>query len=65
MNNLVDAAWFDRKTSPFSIEEGKSWRVTKEPVAFPKELNKTWLDYVKELRLEMCCGEAPFLASRY
>ena len=65
MNNLVDAAWFERETSPFSIELEKSWKVTTEPVAFPKELKQTWLDYVKELRLEMCCGEAPFLVSRY
>lgn len=65
MNNLVDAAWFERKTSPFNKEGHKSWRATKDSVKFPKMFKKTWLDYVKEVRLEMCCGEAPFLASRY
>lgn len=27
--------------------------------------NETWINYVKELRLEITCGEAPFIASRY
>lgn len=65
MNNLMDAAWFGRKTSPFTVEGNKSWRATKKPVTFPKKLKKTWLDFVTEVRLEITCGEAPFLASRY
>ena len=65
MNNLMDAAWFERKKSPFTIEGNKSWRATKRPVTFPKKLKKTWLDFVTEVRLEITCGEAPFLASRY
>jgi len=27
--------------------------------------NETWVDYIKELRLEITCGEAPFIAGRY
>ena len=65
MNNLMDAAWFGRKKSPFTIEGNKSWHATKKPVNFPKRLKKTWLDFVTEVRLEITCGEAPFLASRY
>ena len=65
MNNLMDAAWFERKRSPFTIEGNKSWRATKRLVTFPKKLKKTWLDFVTEVRLEITCGEAPFLASRY
>ncbi len=65
MNNLIDAAWFGRKTSPFTIEGKKSWRATKKKVNFPKKLKKTWLDFVTEVRLEITCGEAPFIASRY
>lgn len=65
MNNLMDAAWFERKKSPFTIEGNKSWRATKRPVTFPRKLKKTWLDFVTEVRLEITCGEAPFLASRY
>ena len=65
MNNLMDAAWFGRKTSPFTIEGNKSWNATQKPVKFPKKLKKTWLDFITEVRLEITCGEAPFLASRY
>ena len=65
MNNLMDAAWFGRKKSPFTVEGNKSWCATKKPVAFPKKLKKSWLDFVTEVRLEITCGEAPFLASRY
>lgn len=31
---------------------------------FPPNEN-TWQDYVRELRLEITCGEAPFIATRY
>ena len=63
-NNLIDEAWFERK-NVFNIEnqEQKSWQVVKEKIVFPE--NKTWQDYVKENRLEISCGEAPYLASRY
>jgi hypothetical protein len=65
MNNLIDEAWFERKTSPFTVEGHKSWRATRKPIVFPKKLKKTWLDFVTEVRLEITCGEAPFLVSRY
>ena len=63
-NNLVDEAWFGRK-SVFNIEnqEQNSWQVVKAKIVFPE--GKTWQDYVKENRLEISCGEAPYLASRY
>jgi len=69
-NNLVDAAWFGTKTSPFNVEtfDRKSnrhgWRRTPAPITkFPK--GKTWLDYVFARRMEVSCGEAPYLTSRY
>ena len=34
-----------------------------QKVTFPK--NKTWKDYVRDKRLEMACGEAPYITSRY
>lgn len=34
---------------------GKNWPTTDE----------NWIDYISELRLEITCGEAPFIASRY
>jgi hypothetical protein len=61
-NNLVDNSWFGRK-GVFNVEGDKSWVVNKEKIVFPE--GKTWKDYVQENRLEVSCGEAPYLASRY
>ena len=66
-NNLVDNAWFGRE-GVFNAEvdnpDGShSWIVNTEPVIFPE--GKTWRDYVNENRLEITCGEAPYLVSRY
>lgn len=61
-NNLVDNAWFG-KENVFNIESDKSWVVNYEKIVFPE--GKTWQDYVKENRLEVSCGEAPYLVSRY
>ena len=67
MLNDVDAAWFGRKSSPFTTAGSRAerWKRCPGKVAFPKKSKQTWLDYVNDRRLEMCCGEAPFLASRY
>lgn len=61
-NNLVDNAWFG-KEGVFNKEEEKGWLSNKEKVEFPE--GKTWQDYVLEPRLEITCGEAPYLVSRY
>lgn len=66
-NNLIDNAWFGRK-NVFNTEvdppDGPhSWIPTKGTITFPK--NKTWYGYIQENRLEITCGEAPFLVSRY
>ena len=63
MINMGDAVWFGRKTSPFNVEGYHRWTTTAKPVHFPK--GKSWQQYVREYRLEITCGEAPFLASRY
>ena len=63
-NNLVDEAWFGRK-DVFNTEDGKIWHTTESAVKFPDIQGKTWQDYVKAPRLEMTCGEAPYLASIY
>ena len=67
MLNDVDAAWFGRKASPFTTAGSRDerWKRCEAKVAFPGGEGQSWLDYVNERRLEMCCGEAPFLASRY
>ncbi len=66
-NNLVDNSWFGRE-GVFNKEivlriGAKSWETTKEKIVFPKD--KTWQDYVRDTRLEITCGEAPYLVSRY
>lgn len=61
-NNLVDTAWFERE-NVFNIEKQKTWKTTTNKVEFPK--SKTWKMYVDENRLEITCGEAPYLVSRY
>lgn len=65
-NNLVDNAWFGRENvfNTDIIEDGShSWLVTEGKIPFPK--GKTWKSYVKSTRLEITCGEAPYLVSRY
>lgn len=61
-NNLVDNAWFGRE-NVFNIESEKGWTATAEKVLFSED--KTWQDYVKCNRMEITCGEAPYLTSRY
>ena len=63
-NNLVDNAWFGYE-NPFNIETNNGWITREEKVVFPNTKGKTWKDYVKANRLEISCGEAPYLASRY
>lgn len=63
-NNLIDEAWFSRK-DVFNISKGRTWKATKTPVQFPDDKKRTWKKYVDANRLEIACGEAPYLASRY
>lgn len=63
-NNLVDNAWFGSE-DVFNTECEKTWTATTEPVRFPSATGKTWQDYINDVRLEITCGEAPYLVSRY
>lgn len=63
-NNLIDDEWFGQKNI-FNITREKSWIRTEEKIIFPKGKNKTWQNYVDARRLEVACGEAPYLVSRY
>lgn len=63
-NNLVDTAWFGRENI-FNIESETGWITTEDKIIFPNSKGKTWQDYVKANRLEVSCGEAPYLTSRY
>lgn len=62
MNNAADEVWFGRQ-NVFNVPTEEGWRPTEEPVMMPT--GKSWHDYVLATRLEITCGEAPFLTSRY
>ena len=61
-NNLIDNAWFERE-NVVNTETEKGWNANTSKIDFPD--GKTWQNYVKENRLEITCGEAPYLVSRY
>lgn len=62
MNNHCDEEWFGRP-NVFNREEEHTWITNKEPVQF--ENAKDWQKYVDSKRLEITCGEAPYIVSRY
>ena len=63
MNNYCDEEWFGRK-AVFNLEkDNHTWEAIEDPITFPK--NKTWKQYIDSRRLEITCGEAPYLVSRY
>lgn len=66
-NNLVDNVWFGCEgvfnTEVDNPDGSHSWITNNAPVTFPD--GKSWRDYVNENRLEITCGEAPYLVSRY
>ena len=62
-NNQVDDTWFGRK-NVFNTPMGISWVTTPGKIEFERK-HKTWKAYVDAKRLEITCGEAPYLVSRY
>ncbi|MEO9887067.1 MAG: restriction endonuclease subunit M [Balneola sp.] len=66
-NNIIDNAWFGREgvfNHEISQADGsKNWEINPKKIEFPK--GKTWKNYVKDTRLEIACGEAPYITSRY
>lgn len=63
-NNLVDEQWFG-KADVFNRTDGNRWITTNGAIAFPEEKTKSWEQYIDAKRLEITCGEAPYLVSRY
>ena len=66
-NNLIDERWFGRREvfnkETVADDGAHSWSSTEEPIVFPE--GKTWMAYVRARRMEITCGEAPYLVSRY
>lgn len=69
MNNDLDEVWFGRRdvfnTEAVADDGAKTWVSTNEPIAFPRSKGHGWHAYVEAPRLEITCGEAPFVCSRY
>ena len=66
-NNLIDEAWFGRKDGLFNSpdpEDPHKWINNEKKISF-EGTGKDWKDYVADMRLEITCGEAPYLANRY
>ena len=61
MNNHCDEEWFNRP-DVFNKESGESWITNPEPIDFGE---MSWKEYVDSRRIEITCGEAPYLVSRY
>lgn len=61
MVNHLDEEWFGR-SDVFNIADNQTWQSKTEKIDFGK---KKWKDYVDRTVLEITCGEAPFIVSRY
>lgn len=62
MNNHCDEEWFGRP-NVFNTEDGTGWVTNTAPILF--EGKSSWKKYVDSRRIEITCGEAPYIVSRY
>lgn len=62
MNNYCDEEWFGRK-DVFNFQHDTTWKTNPDPIEF--KTKEGWKDYIKSCRIEITCGEAPYLVSRY
>lgn len=62
-NNLIDDTWFGKQGVFNSESPDHTWKAISGKIEYPE--GKTWKDYVRDTRLEITCGEAPYLVSRY
>lgn len=63
MNNHTDEQWFGRKDVFNHENDDNTWTVNEDKIIFDGK--RTWKKYVDSRRLEITCGEAPYLVSRY
>lgn len=61
MINHIDEEWFE-KPDVFNKEQDQAWQTNQKKINFE---NKKWQNYVDQSVLEITCGEAPFIVSRY
>lgn len=60
-NNIVDEEWFSRK-DVFNKENVDHTFLNIKPIKFDDQHTQM---YVADIRMEICCGEAPYLVNRY
>jgi len=69
MNNDLDETWFGQRdifnTETVADNGANTWMTTDNSIEFPKSKGHGWRAYVEAPRLEITCGEAPFVCSRY
>lgn len=69
MNNDLDETWFGQRdifnTETVADNGANIWTTTDNSIEFPKSKGRGWRAYVEAPRLEITCGEAPFVCSRY
>lgn len=66
-NGIIDESWFGRQ-SVFNTmsDDNTEWEPTSGKIDFSTVPGgKTWEDYLDSNRMEITCGEAPYLVSRY
>nr|CRY94803.1 hypothetical protein [uncultured prokaryote] len=62
MNNYCDQVFFQRD-NVFNHAQDQTWVINSEQIQFSPQ--EGWKRYVESTRLEITCGEAPYLVSRY
>lgn len=63
VNNLDELFFGNREVFNKEINDRHNWVVKRDKIAIPE--GKTWQEFVKIRWMEYCCGEAPFIVSRY
>ncbi len=64
-NNLVDNKWFGNDNVFNTSNSDNTWTTNLDKVDFSLTEGKTWKDYIISRRMEVSCGEAPYLTSRH
>ena len=62
MNNALDNDYLGYKEA-FNVEGERTWTSSRKKIRF--NAGKSWQEYIDQTRLEITCGEAPFVTSRY
>lgn len=63
MVSHADEEWFGRPAVFNEQNEDHTWLTQTKKITIPD--GKTWQEYVESRRIEITCGEAPYIVSRY